>query len=142
MSRRLFYVGLAGGLASLATGALAAGSLAIGMTNDFAHDGVAVGFTYNYEPGQPTEEDALHQCRIFQEGAQAARNACKVVARFDGRCAAVALDPQPLTNGFGWAVADRQSEAEDLALGHCRASSTPDRVKFCQISQSFCDNPE
>jgi Domain of unknown function (DUF4189) len=64
---------------------------------------------------------------------------CEVVATFENKCVAVAIDPAVQTPGFGWAVADTEQASKDNALSNCWATAGPTRRKACEITDSSCD---
>jgi Domain of unknown function (DUF4189) len=72
-------------------------------------------------------------------GTLASSILCKVVATFENKCVAVAIDPQERTPGFGWAVADTEQASKSNALSKCRARAGPTRRDACEITDSYCD---
>src|ERR1700674_1170466 len=78
--------------------AVAEGALAIGLPNDVAKEGIALGWNTN----SPTSS-------------------------FHDQCVAGAEDPDPGTPGVGWAVAADKKTAQQRALAMCKAKSPPVR---------------
>ena len=115
------------------------GAMAIGETGNIAKDGVAVGAARNYENKDAAEARALKECLAFPDAPATTRTKCKIVASFEKRCYAVALDPKAGTPGFGWAVRASRSIAESAAMDDCRDTAGKARVKFCKITLLECD---
>ena len=65
---------------------------------------------------------------------------CEVVATFENKCVAVAIDPAVQTPGFGWAVADSDQASKDNALSNRRATAGPTRRNACEITDSSCEH--
>ena len=139
MQRKSLAVALAVGSCLLASAAMAAGTLALGLTDDFANDGVSVGVSWNFDTRAEADSQAVSQCRAFEEAGEAARSQCRVAATIDNQCVAVAVDPEPGTFGLGWAMGGTSQQAEAGALAKCRSASAADRAKFCSIIESRCD---
>jgi hypothetical protein len=119
--------------------ASAEAALAVGLPADVGKSGIAFGWALNQATKAAAEAQALERCREFKDAPQATRDLCRIVASFDDRCVAVALDPDAGTTGVGWAVADKQDAAEDAAMDDCMESSGPKRRNFCRIAFARCD---
>ena len=130
---------LLAGAASQAGRADAEAALAVGLPADVAKQGLAVGWAVNHASKQAAEAEALRRCREAKEPPQATRDLCRVVERFDDRCVAVALDPDPGTNGVGWAVAPSQDAAEAGAMEDCRRGTDEKRRAACRVILARCD---
>jgi hypothetical protein len=118
--------------------ALAMGAFAAGVPDDPASQGVAFGYGVNYSNRQDAEARAMEECRK-QPLSPATVARCKVVSDFDHSCVAVAFDPKAGTPGYGWAFATTEAEADNHALGNCRAIAGADRAPYCAVSLSQCD---
>ena len=125
--------------ALVGTGALARGTIAIALPRDIGADGLAIGLSWNYQSTAEADAEALLKCRTFMQVSEAVRSLCAVMGRFDNQCVSVAMDPQPGTYGFGWAVAATQQEADRISMQNCRRTSSPDRASFCAVSDRQCD---
>jgi hypothetical protein len=123
----------------LSSPAGAKSAFAAGIPDRVAADGVALGEGHNYSTRDEAESRALDECRTNKDSAERVHALCKIIAHFDDRCFATSLDPAAGTPGWGWAVADTKSGAEDQALAMCRASAGADRAPYCVVSQSACD---
>src|ERR1022692_3269635 len=80
----------------------AAGAIAVGVPADVARDGAEFQVSFNFKTTAEAIERALSKCRA---GTSSATKLCKIMATFNNHCGAEALDPQPGTPGFGWALA-------------------------------------
>ncbi|HTQ12635.1 MAG TPA: DUF4189 domain-containing protein [Rhizomicrobium sp.] len=119
--------------------ALAHGALAVGQPSSVANGGVAVGYTWNYDSEGDAQADALKQCLSYMDAPDSTRALCKVVRVFSHQCVAIALDPNVGTEGFGWAVADTESEASDRALQICKDTDGPEHANDCSVPAYKCD---
>jgi Domain of unknown function (DUF4189) len=116
---------------------LAAGAIAVGQPADVAKRGVSMGFSTNRDTIDEAKARSMILCQ--NSGSQVSSILCRVVATFENKCVAVAIDPQARTPGFGWAVADTELESKGNALTRCRATAGPTRRDACQITDSYCD---
>ncbi len=90
--------------------AVAEGALAIGLPNDVAKDGIALGWNTNSPTAAEARQKALAGCRDVKNSTDAARSLCTIVGTFHNQCVAGAEDPDAGTPGVGWAVAaDKKS---------------------------------
>lgn len=119
--------------------AVAFGAMAVGETGNITTGGVAVGSSRNYASKDAAEARALKECLAFPDAPAETRARCKIVASFEKRCYAVALDPKAGTPGFGWSVRASRSIAESAALDDCRDTAGKSRAKFCKITVLECD---
>ena len=119
--------------------ALADGTIAIAEPRDVARDGFSVGVSYNYQSRAEADAEALHQCRTFEAVTPEVRQLCAIRATFDNQCVAVAMDPEPGTYGWGWAIYPNQAGADEIALRNCRNASSSDRAGYCQVTLRNCD---
>src|SRR5437762_3041154 len=111
-SRRLMIGAILVVLAASPRFAAAEGALAVGLPDDVARDGVAIGMSYNYRDRAGAEERALKECRSFVDAPESTRTLCKIIETFSSQCLAVSLDPKAGTPGVGWAIAPSKEEAE------------------------------
>lgn len=118
--------------------AQAHGVIALGLPGSVAKDGVAVGYSWNFETVEAARSDAMEQCLNFMDAPESTRALCKVSGDFSGQCLAVAMDPAPGTEGFGWAIADTQDEASDAALADC-IDSDGENSDACVVQAEQCD---
>jgi Domain of unknown function (DUF4189) len=118
---------------------LAAGAIAVGHPPDVAKRGISMGFSTNRD----TMDDAKARSMILCKNSGTATSSilCEVVATFENKCVAVAIDPQAQTPGFGWAVADTEQASKNDALSNCQATAGPTRQNACKITDSYCDQP-
>jgi hypothetical protein len=123
----------------LSSPADAKSAFAAGIPDNVAADGVALGEGHNFSTRDEAESKALDECRTNKDSAEKVHALCKIIAYFDDRCFASSLDPAAGTPGWGWAIADTKSGAEDQALAMCRGSAGADRAPYCVVSQSLCD---
>ncbi|HLH90542.1 MAG TPA: DUF4189 domain-containing protein [Xanthobacteraceae bacterium] len=127
-------------LAGGTTAANAFGALAVGQTNSVAKDGIAMGTSWNWGSADEANDHALQNCRKWKDkGAPKAADLCRVIATYHNECYAVSLDPKPGTPGAGWAIAADKETAEERAIAHCKLTAGPDREKYCELSESNCD---
>jgi hypothetical protein len=119
--------------------ARAMSAFALGLPDDVAAKGVAIGTGYNYSTREGAENRAMQECLKQQDAPAETRALCKVVANFDNQCVAVAMDPQPGTPGFGWAVGATAADANNQAMANCRATAGSDRADSCVVSATSCD---
>jgi len=104
---------------------------------DVAKRGISMGFSTNRETMDQAKERSLQLCE--NSGSLISSILCEVVATFENKCVAVAIDPAVQTPGFGWAVADTEQASKDNALSNCRATAGPARRNACEITNSSCD---
>jgi hypothetical protein len=114
-------------------------AFAVGVPDDVATDGVALGEGHNYSSRDQAESRAINECRANKDSSDAVHALCKIIDHFDNRCLATSLDPKAGTPGWGWAIADTARQANDQALEMCRQSAGGDRAPYCVVSQSVCD---
>lgn len=119
--------------------ALADATIAIAEPRDVARDGFAVGVSYNWGSRAEADAEALHQCRTFEQVSPEVRQLCAIRGNFDNQCVSVAMDPEPGTYGWGWAVYSNQSGADEIAMRNCRNSSESGRAGYCQVTLRYCD---
>jgi hypothetical protein len=124
-------------LATQPTSAMSA--FAVGVPDDVAKDGVALGEGHNFTSRDEAESRAINECRTNKDSSDAVHALCKLIDHFDNRCLAVSLDPKAGTPGWGWAIADTAQQAKDQALEICRQSAGGDRAPYCIVTQSVCD---
>jgi hypothetical protein len=116
---------------------LAAGAIAVGQPADVAKRGVSMGFSTNRDTIDEAKARSMILCK--NSGTLMSSILCRVVATFENKCVAVAIDPQVQTSGFGWAVADAEQTSKNNALSNCQATAGPTRRNACKITDSFCD---
>lgn len=127
-------------IATFAAGpGLAKGTVAIGLPNDVAQGGFAMGISYNYTTQGEADAEALKQCLNFMDAPDSTRALCKVDQHFENQCFSMAMDPDPGTYGIGYKVAASQSAADSAAMGDCRNTSTTERKDYCKVSYRTCD---
>ena len=114
-------------------------AFAVGVPDDVATDGVALGEGHNYSSRDQAESRAINECRANKDSSDEVHALCKIIDHFDNRCLATSLDPKAGTPGWGWAIADTAQQANDRALEMCRQSAGGDRAPYCVVSQSVCD---
>ena len=119
------------------TAAHAEGAIALGVPNNIAKDGVAIGVAASMPSQSAAAAEALKQCRSA-DASVAVRSLCKVVQSFSGKCVAVAVDPRPGTPGFGWAVTFTESGARGEAVYKCQLASGAGG-NACRATGSECD---
>jgi hypothetical protein len=120
-------------------GALANGAVAIGTSGSVARNGVAIGMSTQFPSVAAASKDALSQCRHGADAKASSRAACRIVKTFSGQCAAIALDPQPGTSGYGWAIASFEWQAKSAAVANCNKVAGPGRQGACKAVGSDCD---
>jgi hypothetical protein len=116
---------------------LAAGAIAVGVPPDVAKQGISMGFSTNRDTMDHAKARSMTLCKI--SGSLISGILCQVVATFENKCVAVAIDPQVQTSGFGWAVADTEQASKNNALFKCNATAGPNRENACKITDSYCD---
>jgi hypothetical protein len=132
----LIAIALMATLAETGSG-VAAGAIAVGRPDDIAKRGISMGFSTNRETMDEAKTRSLKLCA--NSGSLISGVLCEVVATFENKCVAVAIDPAEQTPGFGWAVADTEQASKDNALSNCRATAGPTRRNACEITDSSCD---
>lgn len=138
MTKMMFATALIGAGLMLPGAALAQSAVAIGMPEDFASEGFAMGHASGFPNHAEAEAVALDKCRTFPDATEEVHALCQVVGRYDNACLAVVFDPQPGTWGFGWAIAPTKSAAEKEATEKCHATGK-DRADFCRLGVVDCD---
>jgi hypothetical protein len=127
-------------LCTLPIAAHAFGALAVGQTASVAKDGIAMGTAWNHESAEKAGGAAQENCRKWKDkGAPNAAKQCRVIATFSKECYAISLDPKAGTPGAGWAIAADKATAEERAVAHCKLTAGSDREKYCEVSESNCD---
>jgi Domain of unknown function (DUF4189) len=116
---------------------LAAGAIAVGRPSDVAKQGISMGFSTNRDTIDDAKARSMMLCR--DSGTLISSFLCEVVATFENKCVAVAIDPRVQTPGFGWAVADTEQASKNNALSNCQATAGPTRQNACKIADSYCD---
>ena len=116
---------------------VAAGAIAVDRPEDIAKRGISMGFSTNRETMDEAKTRSLKLCA--NSGSLISSILCDVVATFENKCVAVAIDPAVQTPGFGWAVADTEQASKSNALSKCRATAGPTRRDACEITDSYCD---
>jgi hypothetical protein len=111
------------------------GALALGVPESVRDQGIAMGVSWNLPTAQSAESEARRQCADFHTAPAKTRALCKVVRTFERQCVAIASDPAPGGEDWGWAVANSASDAEARALRSCKTS----HLHFCIIAASGCD---
>jgi hypothetical protein len=119
--------------------AVAEGALAIGLPNDVAKEGIALGWNTNSPTSSEAGQKALASCRKTEPSTDTARSLCTIISTFHDQCVAGAEDPDPGTPGVGWAVAADKKTAQQRALAMCKAKSPPARRAACKVITSGCD---
>jgi hypothetical protein len=99
---------------------VAAGAIAVGRPEDIAKRGISMGFSTNRETMDEAKTRSLKLCA--NSGSLISGILCEVVATFENKCVAVAIDPAEQTPGFGWSVADTEQASKDNALSNCQAT--------------------
>jgi hypothetical protein len=120
-----------------ATRAMAAGAVAIGMPSNVAKNGAAFGYGVNHPTAEKAKQAALDFC--YKYSTKVTKPLCRVVAAFENKCVAWAMDPAAGTPGVGWAVAESKKAAERTALEACERTAGPGRRAACRVSKSACD---
>jgi Domain of unknown function (DUF4189) len=116
------------------------GALAVGQTASVAKDGIAMGTSWGHETAEKAGNLALEYCHKWKDkGAPVAAKQCRVIATFHNECYAVSLDPKPGTPGAGWAIAADKETAQARAVAHCKLTAGSDRERYCEVSESNCD---
>jgi hypothetical protein len=113
--------------------AAAYGALAIGLPDDIAEGGVAMGTAYNYPTKAGAEARALQECRSFQDAPESTRNLCRVYETFQDQCVAISMDPKAGTPGLGWDISPEKSTAKKNAIVRCEQTAG-DRREYCIMS--------
>jgi Domain of unknown function (DUF4189) len=116
---------------------IAAGAIAVGQPDDVAKRGISMGFSTNRETMDEAKTRSVKLCANSESLISSVL--CEVVATFENKCVAVAIDPAVQTPGFGWTVADTEQASKDNALSNCRATAGPTRRNACEITDSSCD---
>lgn len=125
----------------LAAQAQAHGALAVATLNDdVATNGFAVGWAMSYDTLGDAKHDAVMSCLSYTEVTPEVRINCKVVATLRNQCFALAMDPQPGTLGWGWAVGADKSSASSTALGTCKGRAEAERKGACVVTNVECDS--
>ncbi len=137
-SRTLTWTIFAACAAAAPLPAAAHGALAVGLPDDVAKKGVAIGFSFDYGNRAEAEARALQECQNFMDAPPATRELCRVVDAFANACVVIALDPDPGTPGVGWAIGGRTA-ATELALQRCVDTAGDARKSFCKVVSARCD---
>jgi Domain of unknown function (DUF4189) len=138
MAGRLTLIAIALAATLAETGSsMAAGAIAVGRPDDVAKRGISMGYSTNRETTDEAKTRSLKLCQ--DSGSLMSSVLCEVVATFENKCVAVAIDPAVQTPGFGWAVADTEQASKNNALSNCRATAGSTRRNACEITDSSCD---
>jgi hypothetical protein len=127
----------AAGFAAAPMVAQAAVALAVGVTGK-PTEGLASGYSYNYDDVKEAERTALQSCSDYKPAPKAARR-CKLFASMKKGCVAIAFDPKDDSPGMGWAVDEKREVAENDAIEACRKRAPASRRKYCKIDTLKCD---
>jgi hypothetical protein len=129
--------------------ASSAGAIAEGIAPGGISKGYAISLRTDRSDMDAARADVLAGCRKGPEhvasgarpdaGQAKARKNCEVVATFNDKCSAVALDPKDGTPGAGWATGETQQKADDEALARCRSAAGSARRDFCKVTNRACD---
>ena len=120
--------------------AWAHGAVAIGGNPaEAATKGIAVGESHNYRTKEEARARALQECQDYPDAPAETTALCEVLDDYSHEWLSIALDPEPSTPGFGWAIAKTQESAERNAMNQCKASSSSARKPFCKIGLSSFD---
>jgi Domain of unknown function (DUF4189) len=117
---------------------LGAGAIAVGQPDDVAKRVISMGLSTNRETTDEAKSRSMILCK--NSGTLASSILCQVVATFENKCVAVAIDPQAQTPGFGWAVADTEQLAKKtmrcLIVGRQRGRPvrTPARLLIATVT--------
>ena len=115
------------------------GAFALGLPTNIAREGVAIGWAVNYPDEETAKAKAMEHCASSKQAEPAVRANCDVVRPFKDACLAIALDREPGTRGFGWAVQPTLEAARKAALAQCIETSTRTREGKCEIVDAGCD---
>ena len=134
-------VALAAAIVALpSAGALAATALAVGVTGK-PSEGIAFGFSYNYDTEDEAKRTALESCFNYKPAPKAAKR-CKLIGSVKKGCLGVAFDPKDDSPGMGWVVAEKRADAESGAIAACQAAAPRSRRQYCKIDTVKCDGDE
>jgi Domain of unknown function (DUF4189) len=111
------------------------GAVALGVPPSVSEDGIAMGASWNLPTPEAAAAEARRRCAQFSDAPAKTRALCEVVRTFERQCVAIAADPAPGGEEWGWAVADTTEAAEERALRSCKTS----HLRFCLIAASGCD---
>ena len=111
------------------------GALAIGLPDDVAQDGLAIGVSWDMPTPDAARSQALQQCLDFKIAPEKTRALCRVIRTYRRQCVSIATDPEPGMAGWGWAIADTIGDADARALRLCRTTL----LQFCLIAVAGCD---
>jgi Domain of unknown function (DUF4189) len=119
----------------------AAGAVAIALPPEGAQLGVSYGVANDLPDDPAAQAAAMNLCRTSPDARtnEKLRSLCKVVQSFSNQCAADAMDPQNVTPGFGWAVANDKHTTEVQALANCQTTAGPGRAAACKLHSFKCD---
>jgi hypothetical protein len=115
--------------------ALADATIAIAQPAD--DNGWAMGVSFSAPNQSEADAVALDNCLKQREetGIQAE---CRIVARYDNMCMAVAKDTAASGTAWGWGTASGQGDADDTALANCRQFAGA-RADYCEVTMRHCD---
>lgn len=120
-------------------GARADGALALALPDNVTKDGFSSGISWDYKTAEEANARALSECLAVEAAPAETRKLCKVIQTFRDQCVAVALDPEDGTPGVGWAVADTNTKAREIALKACEDTAGKDRQGKCEVTTEACD---
>jgi hypothetical protein len=119
--------------------AAAHGALAVGLPDNVAKSGVAMGRSWNHETAESARNEALDRCLSEKNASIEARKLCEIVREFEDECVALAMDPKDGTPGVGWAIAKSEADAEKAAMKKCKSTAGRERQEFCKLFTTRCD---
>lgn len=140
MKRKItFGVMLSAAFVAARHSCLAAGAIAIGMPADIVNDGISIWAAVKEATTDEATEKALAGCKTV--GSKASNALCKIVATYSNQCAAVAVDLQSVTPGWGWAIADNSTAAKKQAMANCHAMTGSAGRDACDVVSNgdWCD---
>ena len=115
--------------------ALADASIAVAHPAD--DDGWALGIGYS-APNQSEADDVALQNCDSQRQDNGIEAECRIVARFDNMCMALAKDTGDGGTAWAWGTAESTSEAASRAMATCQ-SYAGSRAGYCEVTMQHCD---
>ena len=115
--------------------ALADATIAVAHPAD--DSGWALGISYSAGSRDEADSVAIDNC-LAQRADNNIGAECRIVARFDNQCMALAKDTEDGGTAWGWGTSNAQADADDVAMANCQQYAGS-RAGYCAVTMRHCD---